>query len=573
VNEEPLVTTVFWWLPARAQLERARYGLVATRKRWLPAALCLFLISQDTMPFSFEDVTAKAGIHFQEAFGSANKTSITDVNGTGAAVLDFNNDGLMDIYFVNGARPGQKSPGNVLYKNNGDGTFTDVTEKAGLADFGWCLGVVAADYDNDGWTDLYVTKYGRNTLYHNNGDGTFTDVTEKAGVGKTGYSTGATFGDYDRDGFLDLFVTNYLEFDPKVTGATSKDCSYKGVPVFCGPGGFKGGANILYHNNGDGTFSDVTRTAGVESQEPHYSFTAVFEDFDLDGWPDLYVANDSTANYLYKNLGNGKFKEIGFESGTALSEDGRPQASMGVAVGDYNNDALPDLFVTNFSDDYSTLYRNEGKMRFSDRSYQSGLAQPSFSMLKWGAVFEDFDNDGFKDLFVANGHIYPDVDRHDVHTTYKHWLQLFHTMGGKTFTEVGEAAGVRAVGRLSARSAVAADFDNDGGVDVAVTQIDGPALLLKNQSRRGNWIIIRLEGRKSNRSAVGARVQVKTKALTQWNSVRSGGSFISQNDQRLHFGLGSASVIDEIDVSWPSGARSHVTEIPANQILTIVEQP
>jgi hypothetical protein len=540
-------------------------------RRLVVVALFAAWISQTAdRPFIFEDVTAKAHIKFEEVFGSRDKISITDVNGTGIAVFDFDNDGFMDIYFVNGTAGQQKGPGNVLYRNNGDGTFSDVTETAGLADHGWCLGVAAADYDNDGWTDLYVTKYGRSTLYHNNGNGTFTDVTEKAHVGKLGYSTGATFGDYDRDGWIDVFVTNYLEFDSKVPGAASKNCSYKGIPVFCGPGGFKGGANVLYHNNGDGTFNDVTKSAAVEAHEPHYSFTAVFEDFDLDGWPDLYVANDSTPNYLYKNLGNGRFKEIGFESGTALSEDGRAQASMGVAVGDYNNDGLPDIFVTNFSDDYSTLYRNEGKMWFSDKSYQAGLAQPSISMLKWGAVFEDFDNDGFKDLLVANGHIYPDVDQHDVHTTYRQWLQLFRNSGGM-FREIGEAAGLRSIGRLSARSVVTADFENRGAVDIVVNQIDGPAVLLKNQPPRGNWITLALQGRKSNRSAIGARVRVKTKALNQWSSVRSGGSYISQNDPRVHFGVGSATVIDEIQVTWPSGIESRLSNVPINQILKIIE--
>jgi hypothetical protein len=540
-------------------------------RAFLAVNLLAFCLIQAPSPFLFEDVTAKAGIRFSEVFGSSEKLRITDVNGSGAAVLDYDGDGFQDIYFVNGSRSvGARGPGNSLYRNNGNGTFTDVTNRAGVADFGWCLGVVAADYDNDGWTDLYVTKYGKNTLYRNKGDGTFADVTDTAKVGKVGYSAGAAFGDYDRDGWLDLFVTNYLEFDSSVPGAQSKSCSYKGVPVFCGPGGFKGGANILYRNKGNGTFEDITRQAGVEAQEPHYSFTAVFEDFDLDGWPDLYVANDSTPNYMYKNLGDGRFREVGFQSGTAFSEDGRPQASMGVAIGDYNNDGLPDIFVTNFSDDYSTLYRNEGKMQFTDQSYQSGLAQPSMPMLKWGALFEDFDNDGFKDIFVANGHIYPDVDHHAVNTTYRQWLQVFRNSGNK-FTEIGEAAGLRSVDRLAARGAVAADFDNDGGVDVVITQIDGPALLLRNASRRADWLSIRLEGRKSNRSAIGARVRVKAKESVQWSSVRSGGSYISQNDLRLHFGLGSASTVDEIEVIWPSGQHSRLTQVAANRILTIKE--
>jgi hypothetical protein len=528
-------------------------------------------LTQAPSPFLFEDATSKSGLRFTEVFGSSEKLSITDVNGSGVAVLDYDGDGFQDIYFVNGARSvATRGPGNRLYRNNRNGTFTDVTARANVGDFGWCLGAVAADYDNDGWADLYVTKYGKNALYRNKGDGTFVDVTDTAKVGKVGYSAGAAFGDYDRDGWLDLFVTNYLEFDSKVPGAQSKSCSYKGVSVFCGPAGFKGGANILYHNKGDGTFEDVTRQTGVEAQEPHYSFTAVFEDFDQDGWPDLFVANDSTPNYMYKNLGDGRFREMGFESGTAFSEDGRSQASMGIAIGDYNNDGLPDIFVTNFSDDYSTLYRNEGKMQFTDQSYQSGLAQPSMPMLKWGALFEDFDNDGLKDVFVANGHIYPDVDRHDVNTTYRQWLQVFRNSGNK-FTEIGEAAGLRSFDRLAARGAVAGDFDNDGGIDVVVTQIDGPALLLHNASRRANWLSIRLEGRKSNRSAVGAKVRIKAKELVQWSSVRSGGSYISQNDLRLHFGLGSASTVDEIEVIWPSGALSRVTQVEANRILTIKE--
>lgn len=527
---------------------------------------------QSIPPMDFVNVTESSGVRFTSVFGSPEKTTITDVNGSGAAIIDFDRDDRADIYFVNGARTAsEKGPGNVLYRNNGDGTFTNVTEKAGVADFRWGLGAASADYDNDGWPDLYVTNYGRSTLYRNRGDGTFEDVTDRAGVGKVGYSAGATFGDYDRDGRVDLFVTNYLEFDATLPEAKGLGCSYKGIPVFCGPGGFKGGANILYRNRGDGTFVDVTQQAGVAAIEPHYSFTATFEDFDLDGWPDLFVANDSTPNYLYRNLGDGRFQEIGAEAGVAFSEDGRSQASMGVAIGDYNNDGRSDIFVTNFSDDYNTLYRNEGSMFFTDQSFQAGVARPSMPMLGWGTLLEDFDNDGQQDVVVANGHIYPAVDGRPVNTTYRQFLQVFRNTDGK-FTDVSELAGLHKIGKLAARTILSADFDNDGGTDLAVTQIDGPAILLSNRGRRGHWITFQLEGRTSNRSAIGASVRIKVGARQQWRTVRSGGSYISQNDLRLHFGLGAATQIDEVEITWPSGSPTKMTNVSADQIVKIAQQ-
>ena len=535
------------------------------------ATLVTAILAQEPAPIFFEDITAKSGIHFLNVFGSAEKAAITDVNGNGAAFLDYDRDGLVDLYLVNGARKGNETTGNALYRNMGNGVFTDVTDKAGVRNLRWNLGVAAADYDNDGWTDLYITSYGRNTLYRNTGNGAFTDVTERAGVAKTGYSAGAAFGDYDRDGWLDLFVTNYIEYDPASSSAKGKGCSYKGIAVFCGPGGFKGGDNVLYRNNHDGTFSDATKAAGVEAREPHYSFTALFEDFDADGWPDLFVANDSTPNYLYKNLGGGRFKEIGLESGVALSEDGRAQASMGAAVGDYNNDGRPDIFVTNFSDDVSNLYRNEGNMIFTDQVHPSGLGRASIPMLKWGALLEDFDNDGMKDVFVANGHIYPEVDKHPVNTTYRQWLQLFRNVGNR-FVELGPSSGIRAPGPLSARSAIAADINNDGGLDVLVTQIDGPPVLFGNRSKRGNWVIFDLEGRTSNRSAVGARIHVRAGNADQWSSVRSGGSYISQNDLRVHFGLGAAAIIDVVDIVWPSGATTRREAIEVNKVIKLDEK-
>jgi hypothetical protein len=531
--------------------------------------LSLSLHSAADYQILFEDITASSGIQFQHVSGSAEKTRITDVNGSGAAFLDFDRDGLLDIYIVNGTRDGQTS-GNALYRNSGNGRFVDVTSKAGVAERRWGLGVAAADYDNDGFTDLYIANYGRSTLYRNTGNGAFKDVTETSGVGKNGYSAGVTFADYDKDGWLDLFVTNYLDFDPANPAAQGLGCSYKGIAVFCGPGGFKGGRNILYRNRGDGTFIDVTAAAGVEAEEPHYSFTAVFDDFDGDGWPDLFVANDSTANYLYHNLGNGKFKEIGLQSGVAYSEDGRAQAGMGVAVRDYNNDGRTDILVTNFSDDHNTLYRNEGNMNFVDVSFSAGVALPSIPMLAWGALLEDFDNDGWPDAFTANGHIYPMVDSHPVNTTYKQWLQVLRNISGK-FVDIGGQAGLHKPGLLASRAAVAGDIDNDGGVDVFVSQIDGPPVLLSNRSQRGAWLIVDLEGTASNRSAVGARIRVTAGALTQWRTIQAGGSYISQNDLRAHFGMAEATTAEVIEVYWPSGKQTVMREVPLKTVLKIRE--
>ena len=538
-------------------------------------AMTISAAVQDPPAILFEDSTDESGIQFTNTFGSPEKDHITDVNGSGAAFLDYDRDGFIDIYLVNGSTreyldsPGDvNAPRNALYRNNGDETFTDVTGAAGVGDQGWGIGVATADYDNDGWTDIYITNYGSNILYHNNGDGTFSDVTARAGVGDTGYGTGAAFGDYDRDGWLDLYVANYLEFDPLASSENDEACGYKGIPVFCGPAGIPGARNVLYRNNHDGTFSDVTAEAGLEDAEVLYTFTAVFEDFNDDGWPDLFLANDSAPNNLFENLGDGSFRDVGLESGVAYSEDGRSQAGMGVAVADYDNDGRSDLIVTHFSDDYNTVYRNEGNMLFSDQSSRVRLAQPSIAMLGWGVLMEDFDNDGLRDVLVANGHIYPQVDEHPIGTTYRQPLQLFKNQGER-FIAIDAFPGLES---LAARAIVAGDIDNDGDLDVLVTQIDGPTILLSNRSEPvGNWIMLELEGRASNRSAIGTRVSVTTEVRTLSSTVRSGGAYVSQNDLRPHFGLGVAEHVEEIEIRWPSGRVSRLGNVEINKLLRVRE--
>jgi hypothetical protein len=532
---------------------------------------------QNPAAMLFEDVTSESGIRFTHTFGTPEKEFITDVNGSGAAFVDYDRDGLVDIYLINGStREDLDSPDdgnrprNALYRNNGDGTFTDVTEDAGVGDPGWGIGVATADYDNDGWVDIYITNYGRNVLYRNIGDGTFSDVTRDAGVGDAGYGTGATFGDYDRDGWVDLYVANYLEFDPARTSEDDETCGYKGIPVFCGPAGIPGARNVLYRNNKDGTFTNVTVETGMEDAEVLYTFTAVFEDFNDDGWPDLFLANDSAPNNLFENLGDGRFRDVGLEAGVAYSEDGRSQAGMGVAVADYDNDGRSDLFVTHFSDDYNTVYRNDGNLLFSDQSSRVRLAQPSIAMLGWGVLAEDFDNDGWRDVLVANGHIYPQVDDHPVGTAYRQPLQLFRNIENR-FVDT-ERSAFPELAPLSGRAIVAGDIDNDGDLDVLVNQIDGPAILLLNRSEpAGNWIMLELEGRASNRSGIGARVKVVTETGTFWNRVRSGGAYVSQSDLRLHFGLGDGQRIEEVVVRWPSGRVSRLVDVEINGILKVRE--
>jgi hypothetical protein len=467
----------------------------------------------------------------------------------------------------------------MLFHNNHDGTFTDVTAKAGVANERWGVGVAVADYDNDGWPDLYVANFGKNRLYHNNHDGTFTDIAEKAGVALGSWSAGPSWGDYDHDGLVDLFVPGYVQFDPDhppiagQNGIPPGFCKFRGIDVMCGPRGLKGEGDHLFHNNGDGTFTDVSAKAGVADASGYYGFASVFVDVDDDGWVDLAVANDSVPNYLYHNRHDGTFEDVSYLSGFALTEDGREQASMGIAVGDYNRDGKVDFYVSAFSDDYNALYRNDGDGNFSDVTYQAGLAEPTIPFLAWGTGFLDFDNDGLTDIFVANGHVYPGVDQQDWGTTWAQRPQLFRNLDGVKFREVPPATGSGLADVLTARGAAFGDLFNDGRIDVVLNNIDSTPTLLRNVAKsESHWIAIRLIGTgKSPRDGGGSKVFVTTGTVRQRVDIFSGGSFGSSSDMRAHFGLGSASKIDKMEIQWPSGTKQQVAVPGIDRIITVEE--
>ena len=520
---------------------------------------------------TFTDAAERAGITFKHV-SSPEKRYIVESMSGGVALLDFDNDGFLDVYFVNSLTVDLlKSKGktrSVLYRNRGDGTFADVTDKAGVGDIGWGMGAAVADYDNDGFQDIYVTCVGPNRLLKNNGDGTFTDVTKKAGVGDPRWSAGASFFDFDADGRLDLFVSNYVAFDFDNLPEFGKDrtCQFKGVAVQCGPRGLPGDGDSLYRNNGDGTFTDVTKKAGVTDPNGYYGMGVIASDFDEDGLVDIFVANDSTPNFLYRNNGDGTFKEVGFISGTALNENGAAQGCMGVTVGDYNHDGRLDLFITNFDDDYNVLYRNDGRGSFSDTSYAAKVAAMSFPYVGWGTKFFDYDNDGWADIFVANGHVYPQIknfqQRNFVHRNNR----------DGTFAETAEQLGAPFLEKRAARGAAFGDFDNDGDVDVFVNYLGGAAQLLRNDGgNANNSVLLKLVGVRSNRDGVGARVRVVSGDLAQKDEVRSGDSYLSQSDLRLHFGLEKRTKIDLVEVHWPSGASDKITDAKVNSIVTIME--
>jgi enediyne biosynthesis protein E4 len=529
---------------------------------------------------TFQDVANNAGIHSLIISGEKKKNYVLEVNGSGTCWFDYNNDGYMDLYLVNGSTLGQlqgksRTPPeehNHLYRNNGNGTFTDVTESASVGGSGWGFGCAAADYDNDGRTDLLVTTFGPNILYHNNGDGTFTNVSARSGLaGADIWHTGAAFADYDGDGWLDVYIAGYLDFN--ILHPELKTCDYRGVQVHaCGPLGYKGVPDALYRNNRDGTFTDVTAQAKVVDRPLYFGFSVVFEDLDGDNRPDIFVANDSNPNYFYKNRGDGTFEESAVSTGLAYNGDGKEMSSMGVAVGDYDNDGRTDLFVTTFANDNYVLYHNDGNGLFSDVSFQAGVGEPTVSYLGWGTFFLDYDNDGYKDLFAANGHVYPEVDGRLNRETYREPLLLFHNLGHGKFQEVGQAAGLRGLPLHSARGAAYCDYDNDGDLDIVVSNIDDPPQLLRNEGgNRRHWLEMQLKSTRSNRDAIGALVKVRTGDLIQWDRVRTGGSYISGNDLRLHFGLGDADAADGIEIRWPSGATEKLERVGSNRILTIEE--
>jgi hypothetical protein len=529
------------------------------------------LIGEQPGKIRLTDITEQAGITFKHV-SSPEKRYIVESMSGGVALFDYDNDGYLDIYFVNSltvdlVKSNQKTR-SALYHNSGDGRFTDVADKAGVADVGWGMGVAVGDFNNDGFDDIYVTCLGQNHLLKNNGNGTFMDVTKTAGVGDSRWSAGAAFVDYDNDGKLDLFVSGYVDFDinhlPEF--GQGKRCQFKGIPVQCGPRGLAGASDKLYHNNGDGTFTDVSKKAGVSDPDGYYGLGVICSDFDGDGLVDIYVANDSTPNFLYHNNGDGTFKDIGFPSGTAVNENGSEQGSMGVTVADYDHDGKFDLFITNFDDDYNTLYRDDGNSSFTDVSYAAKVAAVSLPLVGWGTKFFDYDNDGWVDLFVVNGHVYPQLP------SYRQRNLVHHNNRDGTFTEVAAQLGPAFAEKHSGRGAAFGDIDNDGDVDVVINSLDGAPQLLRNDGgNANNSVMIKTVGVKSNRDGIGARVKVVAGDLTQVEEVRSGASYISHNDLRLHFGLEKRTKIDLIEVRWPSGEVDKITDASVNGLLTVKE--
>ena len=523
------------------------------------------------------DVTAKAGVHFTHLAAPEKKYIVESMSG-GVILLDYDRDGYPDMYFPNAptvamALKGEKAP-SALFHNNGNGTFTDVTTKAGVQYPCFAMGGAVADYNNDGWPDMYVTCLGKNVLYRNNGNGTFTNVAAQAGVEAGHWSTGAAFADYDGDGFADLMVSSYVDFDlnslPQF--GSSLTCKFRGLDVQCGPRGLKGSGDFLFHNNGDGTFTDVSKATGVEDKPGYFGLGVVWSDLSNSGRPDLYVADDSTPNYLYRNDGKGHFTDISYESGTAVSGDGSEQGSMGVAVADYNHTGRFSLYVTNFADEPNTLYRNDGSGNFTDVSYDSGAAAATLPYVKWGDAFVDLDNDGWADLLSVNGHVYPQVDEIPSGARYREAGDLLLNQTNGTFcdatAQAGPAIGTPRVGRGLA----VADLDNDGAMDVVIGDLDGAPVVLHNEGApQRHWISFELAGTKSNRLGIGARVTVTAGGMTQTDEVRSGGSYLSQNDLRLHFGLGSANKVDRVEVRWPSGSTEALTNLKSDAFYAVLE--
>jgi hypothetical protein len=529
----------------------------------------------------FVDATAGTGIEFRDVCGApaGSKGWLSESMGAGAAWLDYDGDGILDLYLVNGStyerEPGAGEP-NKLYRGDGKGGFTDVTARAGVGDRGWGYGVAVGDIDNDGDPDLYVTNQQRNTLYRNDGDGTFTDVTAKAGVESPAWSTSAAFFDMEGDGDLDLYVGNYMEADPsKIPRSGTQEaidflCTYNGVPVFCGPLRQVPRQDVLYRNDGGGKFTDVSRDAGVHLETPRFTLGVVTGDFDNDGRADIYVANDSVQNSLWRNVGAGKFVDVGVGALSALNADGKPQAGMGTDFGDYNADGWLDIVVTNFSQDLNTVYRNLGGKFFLDDSLAAGLGVTRQS-LSWGTSFHDFDHDGDLDLFIANGHVYPQVDGYDLGTRFRQTNHLFLNERGR-FTESSATCGPAFGLARSFRGAAFGDYDNDGDLDILVTSLDEEVQLLRNETRdRGHYLQVSLEGKLSNRDAVGARVEIIAGGRPDIRERKGGGSYLSASDPRLHFGVGPVTTVEKVLVRWPSGQRDTLENVPADQVLTVVE--
>src|SRR5579864_5113035 len=526
----------------------------------------------------FEDVSRQSGLTVPN-ISSPDKRYVIESMSGGVGLFDCDNDGKLDILTINSSTVDRYREGGdpmvTLYHQEADGTFKDITEAAGLTRRGWGMGVAVADFDNDGRLDIYVTGYGGNVLYHNLGNCKFEDVTEKAGVRGGGFSTGAAWADYDRDGHVDLFVARYVHVDINALPEFGKGkfCRYRTVLVQCGPWGLQGESDLLYHNRGDGTFEEVSARAGVHDSEGRYGLGVVWGDYDNDGWPDLLVANDAGANYLYHNNHNGTFTDVALLDGVALSGAGLEQGNMGVDFGDYNHDGWLDIIDTTFADQPKTLYRNLGSGGFEDVSRPAQIAQASFADVAWGTGFVDFDNDGWPDIFIANGHVYPQVDTITDGARYREPLLLHLNKHDGTFENASAAAGLTSLPLASRRGVAFGDVWNDGAIDVLILNVGEPPTLLRNHLTNGNhWVEFQLKGAKSNRAAIGARLTIRCGKLSQFNEVRGGGSYLSQNDLRLHFGLGPSTKIDGIDISWPSGLVEHLSNLAVDQIYTIEEE-
>jgi hypothetical protein len=534
------------------------------------------------MPLGYlvRDIAHEAGLDFlQVCGGDTSKKYIIETSGSGVAFFDYDNDGWLDIFLVNGSSFDLSSttrhPANKLYRNNRDGTFTDVTEKAGLSRSGWGQGVCVGDYDNDGFDDLFVTYWGENVLYRNNGDGTFTEVGHKAMVAgdPSRWSTGCAFLDYDRDGKLDLFVTHYVDFSLQnaLAPGTNPYCMFRGLAVNCGPRGLIGETATLYHNNGDGTFTDISAHSGILKQHNFYGLGVLVGDFDNDGWPDIYMASDTTQALLFMNNHDGTFREEGLLRGVGFSDNGMAQAGMGVSAADYDNDGWLDILKTNFSDEGVDLYHNDGDATFTNMSGAAGLSRESH-FVSWGCGFFDPDNDGLADILYVSGHVYPELERIHADTSYREPRVLYRNLGGGQFEEVSQLAGAAITTPSTGRGCAFGDFNNDGCVDAVINNQNSRPSLLQFTRRNGNhWIGIKLIGVKSNRSAIGARVRCVAGRLSQIDEVRSGGSYLSQNDLRIHFGLGGKTTVDLIEIKWPSGAVDQFRNIPADQFVKITE--
>ncbi len=545
----------------------------------LPRKSPLLKLERPVPQFRFEDVAAEAGLTASNVYGGVEKKRfILEMTGNGVILADFDGDGALDVYLPRGIRlddtPAKGGTAGRLYRNRGKGTFEDITQGAGLDEPGWAQGGCAGDIDNDGDVDLFATFYGHNRLYLNRGDARFDDATQQAGLPLTGshWTTSCVMLDYDRDGKLDIFVSRYAAFEmaeaerPGDTGF----CRWKGLAVFCGPRGYPTGANALYRNLGEGRFADVSKKAGIEVDGLHYALGAVVSDFDNDGWPDIFVACDSTPNLLYHNQKDGTFREISVEAGVAYGDSGQEQGGMGAAAGDYDNDGLIDIAVSNFIDETSALYHNGGDMFFEDMTYLSGLALNT-GYVGWGILFVDFDQDGFKDILIANGHIYPELRGADVHETYAQRSHLYWNLGNGVFRDVSKNAGPAFVVPRVSRGAAAGDLDGDGVPEIVVSTMNAPPLIWKYDGPNANRVLVKLVGTQSNRSAIGARVQLKTGETIQVDEVRSGSGYASQSDFRLPFGLGAHTQIDELKVIWPNGKAQAFAGIAANQLLVIEE--